>query len=241
MDTPLQIAICEDNPSDAKLLISYIMESGIACRWEVFTSGEALLEAFRPGNFNLIFLDIYLEGIKGVDAASEIRKADRTVMLSFTTTSTDHALESYRLRATSYLEKPIKQEDVMETISLALVKRNTAAYITLLIGGTKKNLAVDSILYFELQNHAIMVHTHTEILRTSQTVKLNHIKPMLPEHFLRCHHSYLINLHYVKEIDKEFAVFIMQNNDRVHIRRRDLQKSIKAYEDYLFTTVTTGK
>lgn len=234
MDTPLQIAVCEDTPADAKLLVSYLLESGIACSSDVFSSGEALLKAFAPGKYDLIFLDIYMSGIKGVDAAAEIRRTDRTVTLAFTTTSTEHTLESYRLKAASYLEKPVKGEDVREILSLALAKRNSSAYITLLIEGTKKNLPLDGILYFELQNHAVMVHTHTETLRTSQTVKLDRIEPMLPEHFFRCHHSYLVNLRCVKEIDRELAVFIMQNNGRAHIRRRDLQGAANAYENSLF-------
>ena len=234
MNTPLQIAICEDTPADTGLLISYIMGGGIACRCEAFSSGEALLETFQPGKYDLIFLDIYMDGIKGVDAASEIRKTDRTVTLIFTTSSTEHTLEGYRLKAASYLEKPVKQEDVQEILSLVLAKRNTAAYITLLIEGVNKTLPVDGILYFELQNHAVMVHNHAKTLRTSQTVKLDHIEAMLPKHFFRCHHSYIVNLRYVKEIDRELAVFIMQNNGRVHIRRRDLQKAVKAFEDSLF-------
>lgn len=126
MDTPLQIAVCEDNPADAKLLGYPMAESGIANRPEVFPSGEALLAAFQPGKYDLIFLGIYMSGMKGVDAAAEIRKADRTVTLAFTTTGTEHTLESYRLKAASYLEKPVKQEDVRGILSLVLAKRNTA-------------------------------------------------------------------------------------------------------------------
>lgn len=127
------IAICEDTPADAQLLLSYISDSGIAGRCESFSSGEALLEAFRPGKYDLIFLDIYMGGMKGVDAAAEIRKADRTVTLAFTTTSTEHTLESYRLKAAGYLEKPVKREDVREMLSLVLAKRSSAAYISLLV------------------------------------------------------------------------------------------------------------
>ena len=240
MNTSLQIAICEDIPADAELLVSHITESGIASQHETFSSGEALLAAFVPGKYDLIFLDIYMGGIKGVDAAAQIRGADRTVTLAFTTTSTEHTLESYRLKAASYLEKPVKQEDVREILSLVLAKRNTAAYITLLIEGVNRKIPVESILFFEQRNHAVMVHTHAEVLRTSQTVKLSHIEPMLPEYFLRCHHSYIVNLRMVREVDKELKVFAMQDGSRVHIRYQALKKAVQEYERCLFDTVRGG-
>lgn len=236
MDTPLQIAVCEDTPADAELLISHIEDSGIDGRWEVFSSGEALLDAFLPGKYDLIFLDIYLGGIKGVDVAADIRTIDRTVTLAFTTTSIEHALESYRLKAVSYLEKPVRRGDVQDVLTLALARRNTAAYVTLLIDGENRSIPIESILYFELQGHAVLVHTRAGILRTSQTVRLNRIEAVLPEHFFRCHHSYIVNLQYVKDVDRELALYIMHNNDRIHIRRRDLSKAVHAFEDNLFAS-----
>lgn len=237
MDTPLQLAICEDTPADAELLASHLMGSGIANCCEVFPCGEALLAAFAPGKYDLIFLDIYMGGMKGVDVAAQIRRADRTVTLVFITTSTEYTLESYRLRVASYLEKPVAREDVREILSLVLAKRNTAAYLTLLIEGANRALPVESILFFEQQNHAVMVHTHAETLRTSQTVRLAHIEPLLPEHFFRCHHSYLVNLRAVREADRELGVFTMQDGSRVHIRYQSLKKAVQAYERCLFDSV----
>lgn len=240
MDAPLKIAVCEDSPRDTELLLGLIAQSGIAGQCEGFPSGEALLDVFAPGKYDLIFLDIYMDGIQGVDAAARIREADRTVTLAFTTTSTDHTLESYRMKAAGYLEKPVKPQDVRELLSLVLAKRTTAAYITLLIEGANRNLPVESILFFEQRNHAIMVHTLTETLRTSQTVKLALIELLLPDCFFRCHHSYIVNLRLVRELDRELSVFVMQDNSRVHIRQRDLGKAVHTYESCLFSGVRGG-
>ncbi len=237
MDTPLNIAVCEDNPADTALLLSHITHSGIAARCEAFPSGEALLAAFRPGKYDLVFLDIYMEGLQGVEVAGKIRETDRTVTVVFTTTSTDHTLAGYRLKVSAYLEKPVKREDVQEALKLALAKRNTAAYITLLIEGVNRTLPVESILFFEQQNHAVMVHTHAATLRTSQTEKLAHIEPMLPAHFFRCHHSYIVNLRAVRSVDKELMVFVMADGSRVYIRHRDAGKAVRAYERCLFESV----
>lgn len=239
-EMPLSIALCEDTKSDRDLLQNQLAESGFAVRCEAFSSGEELLSAFAPGKYDLIFLDIYMGGIKGVEAAAEIRKTDRTVMLAFTTTSTEHTLESYRLKAASYLEKPVKPEDVREVLELVQAKRDSAASITLLIEGESRKLPLSSILYFEQVNHAVFVHTHTETLRTSQTVKLKDIEPLLPGCFFRCHHSYIANLSYVRGVDKELKVFEMQNGDKVYIRYSTFGKSVKAYEEHLFRGARGG-
>ena len=175
-----------------------------------------------------------MDGIKSVEAAAKIRKTDRTVTLVFTTTSTEHTLESYRLKATSYLEKPVKSEDVREVLELVLAKRDSTAYVSLLIEGVNRKLPLESILYFEYKGHAVFIRTHSETLRTSQTVKLKDIEPLLPNCFFRCHHSYIANLRYIKGLDQELRLFLMQNGDKVYIRRQDMKKAEKAYEDSLF-------
>lgn len=241
MDTPLQIAVCEDCTADAELLISHISGSGICNNCEVFSSGEALLAAFLPGRYDLIFLDIYMGGIQGLDVAANIRAADHAVTLAFTTTSAEHTLASYRLKATGYLEKPVKLEDTREILSLALAKRKTAAYITLLMEGENRAIPIESILFFEQQNHAVMVHTSTAVLRTSQTIKLTHIESLLPKSFFRCHHSYIVNLRAVREVDRELKVFIMRDGSRIHIRHQTMKKAAQAYESWLFHAVRRGE
>lgn len=240
MREPLNIAVCEDMPKDLKALISRIEESGIPAVCETFSSGEALLAAFSPGKYDLIFLDIYMDGIRGIDAAAKIRETDSGVTLAFTTTSTDYTLESYRLKALCYLEKPVGPAEVKEAMELALRKRGEAPCITLLIEGQKRDIPLERILYFEQQNHAVMVNTLTETLRTSQTVKLKQIEALLPDTFLRCHHSYIANLNYVKSLDRELKTFVMQNGDPVYIRQQSLPQAARAYGEYLFRKTRGG-
>lgn len=241
METPLRIAVCEDVPEDADLLLRCISESGIPAECKVFSTGDELAKAFLPGRYDLIFLDIYMDEVQqGITAAAKIRETDTAVTLAFTTTSKEHALESYRLKACAYLEKPVRPADVREVLEQALNKRKNAPAIRLLIEGTFREISLDSILYFEQKNHAVWVNTLTETLRTSQTVKLGDIEPQLPEGFFRCHHSYIANLRYVKELDQELKIFVMQNGDTVYIRRPSLGKAVKAYEALLFASARGG-
>lgn len=235
METPIRIAICEDTQKDVERLLRCIYESGIPTETQVFPTCEELITDFVPGRYDLIFMDIYIGDVQqGVDAAAKIRESDAMVTLAFTTFSKDYALDGYRLKAIAYLEKPVQPIDVREVIEHAVRKRKNAPAIELLIGGKNQEIPLQSILYFEQKNRSVFVNTLSDILRTSQTVRLNDIQPQLPIGFYRCHQSYIANLRYVKELDQELRLFRMQNGDAVYIRRSSLGKAIKAYERQLF-------
>lgn len=240
METPLQIAVCEDNASEAAWLVGLIEDSGMPSLCQVYACAEELLAAFSPGRFDLVFLDIYLTGMSGVEAAEKIRLEDETVLLAFTTSSSDHTLESYRLDALKYLEKPVTGAAVQKTLGLADMHRRSTAYITLPVEGEQRAIPLSGVLYFEQWDHAVRVNTTGGVLRTSQSVKLSHIEPRLPATFLRCHHSYIAHLRYVRGIDRELKVFVMQNGVMVHIRRQDFKKATESYEKYLFQRARSG-
>ena len=117
MENLLEVAFCEDNPKDMDTVCSYFMASKMVASCHTFDSGESFLEHFKAGQYDLVFLDIYMTGMLGVDAAAEIRKIDKGVTLAFTTTSPDHSLASYRLKAIAYLEKPVSKADIEEVLS----------------------------------------------------------------------------------------------------------------------------
>ena len=216
----LQAAVCEDVPADAALLVKMVEESGIPTDVRVFESGEALLESFKPGMYDVIFMDIYMGGMRGVDAASVIREIDPAVVIAFSTTSLDHTLESYRLKAFRYIEKPTRADTVKETLEYARLKRKAAPFITLKVsGGRKENIPLDSILYIESRGHVVEVHTFSGMTATSQSVSLDDMEQLLPPRFLRTHKSYLVNLDHVVKADRDMNVFVMKNGHRPHIRR----------------------
>ena len=242
----MRIAVCDDMASERTILLpmlrEYLAAKGLDAELLPFDSGEALTAAFTPGVFSLVFLDIYMGTVQaGVDLASKIREIDTNVTLAFITSSKEHALESYRLKAFAYLEKPVRGADVREVLLQAVNKRKNAPAIKLLVAGERRDILLDQIIYFEQRDRAVYINTLTETLRASQTVKLSDIETMLPNAFLRCHHSYIAHLRYVKELDQEMRVFIMQNGDYVYIRRQDVRKAARMYEDYLFRRKRGGE
>lgn len=235
MPKPLRIAICEDTPEDADLLERFIKQSGFSCDCALFKDGGDFLSSFVYGKYDIVFMDIYLGDILGVEVVRHIREKDEHVPIAFTTTSPDHTLESYRLGALKYIEKPVTLKSVKEILELAELKRGTRTAFTHFPVGGKEEINLEDVIYFEQQKHSVIVHTAQGSVCPVRSVKLADIETReLPASFLRCHHSFIVNLRYVAGIDTKLSVFRMKNGDNAHIRRDDLKKSKDAYERFLF-------
>ena len=112
----MRIAIVDDLDAErAQLkerLVRQLCARGTEAELLEFDSGEAFLAAENEQRFSAAFLDIYMEGLSGMEAAKELRKTDADCLLVFTTTSTDHALEGFQVRALHYLVKPFTEADI---------------------------------------------------------------------------------------------------------------------------------
>ena len=96
-DSRLRIALCEDDRQEREHLLTILRSSNIPVQvWE-FEEGGAFLKGYKPGAFDLILMDIYMNGISGVEAMRAVRKEEPSLPAAFITTSQDHALEAYRM------------------------------------------------------------------------------------------------------------------------------------------------
>lgn len=231
MPDSLRIAICEDITEDAADLMSHIARSTIPAEYELFESGEALMRAHEKGKWHLVFLDIYMKGMSGVETAKALRALDQQVVIAFTTSSEDYALEGYRVNALKYILKPVSQRDTQDAMELALMKANISQrHITILSDGQRVDLQHDEIYYIESNDRATLFHARDKIYPTE--IKMDQIELLLQSSlFLRCHRSYIVNLNRVKEVDRDF---LMENGDTVYIRGKDLKQMKDAWADYLY-------
>ena len=106
----MNIAIVDDLASDRLQLIgklqTYMQQARIPFTLYEFDSGEAFLEAFSPGRFSIVFLDIYMGGMTGMAVAHAIREQDFDCRLIFLTQSEEYLREGYSVNAVHYLIKP---------------------------------------------------------------------------------------------------------------------------------------
>lgn len=236
----LLIALCEDDADEQKKLISLIQSGCVPAKTTVFDSGEALLGNNPSGCFDLVLMDIYMDGISGVEAARRIRNIDPEIPVAFVTTSKEHALDGYRLNVNRYLEKPVSQKAMDDVLLFALDRRENPPGITILVQGRPLSLPVRRLLYVEQKAHYLTFH-----LLDNKTIqakgKLDELMPQLEAFpFFRCHKSYLANLAFVTGIDRELMVFHMRGGEKVYIRRENFKKARQAWELFLFEEARKG-
>lgn len=231
---PLRLAVCDDQPEDREALISLLKQSPVQTACVPFAGGEALLAAFRPGAFDLLLIDIYMEGITGVETARMIRQRDGEVPMAFITSSTEYALEGYRLSALKYLEKPVRQRDLDDLLRMAQLRRDAAPRLTVSPGGARREIALSDLLCLEQRAHHVVLFLKDGVtLRVY--AKLSDLLPQLEAHaFFRTHKSYCVNLRFVRSLNAEYGCFVMADGQNVPISRPHRSAAKKAYEDFLF-------
>lgn len=112
----MNVAIVDDLQSEREKLKAcldeYIQSSRIHCNIRVFKSADELLENYRPLQYTIIFLDIYMPGKDGIEAANEIRHIDSDTILIFLTDSMEHMPEAFNCHAYDYIQKPAEPERI---------------------------------------------------------------------------------------------------------------------------------
>lgn len=230
MNGVLNIAVCENTKGEAEKLLDILEQSSIKNSCTVFKNAEELLKIYTPQKFDLLLMDIYMEGMNGIEAVTEIRKIDENVPVAFITESTEHALESYRLSALKYIEKPCERKHIEDILKLASLKKANAPSLVVRWFGKEQYIRLAQIIYLEVQKRLLLIH-----LKNGEVVsvydKLSSVLPQLQDDlFFSPHKSYCVNLRCVQYIDKELRCFVMSNGINIPIRRESMGKAKKALE-----------
>ncbi len=236
-DISMRIAIVDDIASEREnlrrrldvQLARIAMHAGIL----EFESGTDFLSAAGKRRFDLVFLDIYMENENGMDTARKLRCFDTDCLLVFTTSSTDHALDGFRVRAVHYLVKPYADEELAALFD-EIVKRLPAPdkYIELnAVGGTVR-LRFAEILYAEHYRHQIHIYTADGQKAVIRQTFREFTERLSDGRFFLCSRGTIVNLEYAEDFDG--VDFILKNGQKIAVSR-DLSKAARlAFGDFLF-------
>lgn len=231
----LEIAVCEDENEARACLRTLVENSGVPARVTEFDQGRTFLTAFHDGAFDLIFMDIFLGDLSGVEAVRRVRAADREIPIAFTTVSPDFALDGYRLDVAKYIEKPVSQKEVDSMLALAREHRARRESTAVTLGGRRSAISPIRLRYAEQQGHYLLLHMEGGAVARIRG-RLDELAPQLTGFpFFRCHKSFLCNLAYVAGLDREQMIFRMRGGDSVYIRRENLRQAREAWENWLFS------
>jgi DNA-binding LytR/AlgR family response regulator len=139
-----------------------LSESEVPTVVHIYSSADTFLHAYTPDFFHLAFLDIYLKDDEvptGVEIAKKIREVDERVRLVFTTTSEDHALEGFSVKASQYLIKPVQDDDV-NSLLLSTIKFWDEYNDSITIKSDRHDLSIKTqkIIYIEVQGKQSVIY-----------------------------------------------------------------------------------
>lgn len=207
----LKIAICDDEPAAAEKIRTYVNSYHSECETALFASGEALLRMEK--NYDILFLDIDMNGINGIETAKQIREYDKCVKIIYVTSYAEYINYAFSVHAFAYLLKPVTEELVHQQLKEACSytseekKSETVNFET---RSGLERLEIHDIYYFEYLDRKVHVKTKkaTYILNEGIT---RIAKKMQPYGFEMPHKSFSVNLFHVKSI-KGYDIYMMDGS-----------------------------
>lgn len=203
----MRIAICEDSFTHAEVLKTKVTRwansKNVQISIEVFESAEEFLVKWPEKRlFDLVFIDIQMKFIDGMELAELIRKNDANMMIVFVTGFLDYVMNGYDVHALKYIVKPIQDTDCWKVMDRAysLYHRRKDDFLIVPLEMQSTRIPLDDIYYFEIRSHYVNVNTKMAVITYKE--RLKDLEARLPSpHFFKCHRSYIVNIAHVRLID----------------------------------------
>lgn len=233
------IGICDDDNSITTKLKAtiedYCKVKSIEANYKIFHSGEAILLSKEP--FDILFLDIYMEGLNGIETAKYIRQKDQSVEIIFLTSFSGLTREALSVHAFEYLEKPIQKDVIFQQMDEVIAKINyrkgieeTKAQVISFYGGRNDiGICVSDIYYFERVDRKIKAVTKKGDFILYESIAS--IEEKLQDfNFVTPHQSFVVNIDNIKDYIKD--QIIMTNYEIIPVaqkRSADLKRCMREF------------
>lgn len=215
----MKTAIIEDDEIHADLLEKYLFEwsmaKNITLEINRYPDAESFLFEFEPGlGFDVLFIDIQMQEMNGMEMAKTVRKKDSTVNIIFTTGITGYMEEGYEVEAIHYLVKPVNKNKIYMCMDKILNRKKETGYILVHSKDEIHKIIISQVNYIEARGHGCIIEIfsiengikNTRFLEVSESIsELEAI--VKTENFTRCHRSYLCaipNIHHIGKTDITF-------------------------------------
>ena len=218
MDTTLKCIIIDDEPLARELLKAYVDKTPSLSLIGSFESAAEAVKTVMDGDADVIFLDINMPMLNGIDFAAIVPSTTRII---FVTAYDSYAVQGFKVNALDYLLKPVSYTDFMKSIGRALewksmseaysAKRKqdnaTPRMITIKVRNQLMQIRLDSIEYVEARNDRVIVFRKNAEPLSSLTT-LREIEELLPtDTFMRVHRSFIVNVPLVEIVERNRIVF----------------------------------
>ena len=220
----MDIAVVDDEKTIREHISALVEEQQPGNCIVAYATGEELLASGK--RFDIVFLDIQMEGMNGIEAARNLREQQGDTVLIFITGIKEYVFDALDLYAFQYLLKPIDEDKFAEVLQRAVreVGRKKERRVLFI---KSRNLTLDQseILYIESRAKKVEIHTVRQTIEIYAA--MNELEGQLGEEFYRCHRAYIVNLDCITEYDSESIT--LTTGDRVFLTKKKYGEFVKAY------------
>lgn len=202
----MRIGICEDNSSEAEELLEiinrWINTSHVEAIISVFDSAENFLIRKTDYSYDILFLDIQMGEMNGMQLARLIRETDEQVVIIFLTALREYVIDGYDVNALHYLVKPVDENACIKVLNKAKATIDARKNGFFLLGKGDQQILFNTndVYYIQSSNHNIAVNTRSGNYYFRETI--NAIEKIVPPSLCRCHRMTIVNIQYIKAINK---------------------------------------
>lgn len=225
----LHIAIVEDDENSSVLLQNYVKkyfdDNGDKCKISVFKDGLDFISDYT-GDYNIIFMDIEMPHLNGMQTAKKLRAVDSNVTLIFVTNMAKYALKGYEVDALDFMVKPVDYFNFSLKMDKAvrIQKRyNNEAFCIETEDGIVK-LTASEIRFVETDGHFVIYHTEKGDHRVRASMRDTEVL-LIKFGFVRCNSSFMVNLSYVTKTNGDV---VEMGQDKLAISRSRKKAFIEA-------------
>lgn len=193
----MKIAVCDDSKEICINITELIRERDRSAEISLFSCGEALLSSGE--NFDIIFLDIEMKKLSGIDTAKKLRSLEEPgghkAIIIFITAFREYMEQAFDVSAFNYITKPVDEERFFRIFEAAIKEASLSLgnkYIVVKCQGVQRKFFLHDIRYIESSNKKIIINTVGE--KYEAYGKLGEFEELLKESFFRCHRCYLVNM-----------------------------------------------
>lgn len=238
-DIKMRLLICDDVAEETKKLKKLIMNYGVQnnIRFDIdcCSNTNEIQSSLIPKAYyyyDIIFLDIYMDGLNGLDFAKSVREHNEEVSIVFFSSSSQHALEAFNVNASQYLVKPVGYDAIENAMDLILrTRKERERTVNIETDNGIIKIKLSDIIYSQTQrNYQIITLADgtKNKLRMTSTALYDKLEPH--DGFVRVGASYIVNMsHIVNFTDREM---ILTDGSRIGVPRRSSPELKKRYIEF---------
>ena len=239
---PVNIAIVDDAEADRLSLENTLKEYSSIHHLDMtcshFADAEAFLKEYIPFSYAVIFLDIYMPGLSGIETAEAVRRTDGDTAIVFLTTSDAHRPDAFSVFASDYLMKPVSREHLFRTLDhLFRIRTGSGLRFDFSYDRTDYSLLCSDIVSLEKTGNYLEITDRSgQIFRTRMT--FSEAEVCLGSHFLTLRKGISVNMRYIKQIRN--GQCLMANGAVFPLRVKDARELGQKWLNYKFAVIRGG-